>query len=282
LEGDIFDDVGGRFEARLRSHRVVSRSFRVRESEVTLSSPLAVIEVRFDFEVLDRLHEPCFVAIERRTSKGETHLVYEVASLMPTHFQMLGMDVAMPTVIRKEYLDTIEKSWGSSEETWIDVIAVPTEYRMDHEGDIHFRRSRLTPLTGARCHLLSKKAVQKFICVEGGTEIGKLIGFDLPLTVSLEPAVRYHMGVFGFTGSGKSNLTSFLVRRALAQIPDLKVVIFDVAGEYAIHLLDLLSGDARFYTTERFGGSPYLKPWRAGYRTRCSARRCRSSSPPTG
>ena len=42
-------------------------------------------------------------------------MIYEIIALRPTHFQMLGMDVAMPTVLRKEYLDMIDSSWGKSD-----------------------------------------------------------------------------------------------------------------------------------------------------------------------
>ncbi len=43
------------------------------------------------------------------------------------------------------------------------------------------------------------------------------------------------------TGSGKSNLTATVVRKALKVVPDLKVVIFDVSAEYGIHILDVLN-----------------------------------------
>jgi intein/homing endonuclease len=43
------------------------------------------------------------------------------------------------------------------------------------------------------------------------------------------------------TGSGKSNLTATVIRKALKVIPDLKVVIFDVSAEYGIHILDVLN-----------------------------------------
>ncbi|RLI49745.1 MAG: hypothetical protein DRP09_20445, partial [Candidatus Thorarchaeota archaeon] len=79
-----------------------------------------------------------------------------------------------------------------------------------------------------------------------------LIGFDLPLTVNISEMVRYHTGIFGFTGCGKSNLCSFLIRRALEKIEGISIVIFDVAGEYLIHLLDL---EPRLFSTEDFGGN---------------------------
>ena len=253
----VFDDFGGKFEARLRDHRVVTRTTRMREGDITLANPIAILEVRFDFEILDRLHEPSFIGIERSTSKGPTYLIYEIAALKPTHFQMLGMDVAMPTVIRKEYLNTINGSWGKSDETWIDVVAVPTQYRMDFDGrEPRFSKARLVPLTGSKVYLLSNDTVRKFLCVEKGVSVGSLIGFGMPLTVSIDSMVRYHTGLFGFTGSGKSNLTSYLVRESVKDIPDLKVAIFDVAGEYSIHLLDLLSTKGKVFSTEDFQNSP--------------------------
>jgi len=47
--------------------------------------------------------------------------------------------------------------------------------------------------------------------------------FNLPLTVDIDEMVRYHTGLFGFTGCGKSNLASFLLRKVLQNIPDLAI-----------------------------------------------------------
>jgi len=160
------------------------------------------------------------------------------------------MGIAVPKVIRKEFLERIDKSWEASEETWIDVIAVPTNYRMDIEGgNLKFERSNLTPLVGSEAHILSRETVKEFLCVDDGVEVGTLIGFNLPLTVNIMELVRYHTGLFGFTGCGKSNLSSYLLRKSLEKIPNLAVVIFDVAGEYLIHLLDLAP---RMFSTEDF------------------------------
>jgi len=124
------------------------------------------------------------------------------------------------------------------------------------EGELSFAKSRLVPLTGSKVSLLSQAAVKKFLCIEGGVEIGILLGFDMPLTVNIENIVRYHAGVFGFTGSGKSNFTASLVRKAVENAEDLKVIVFDVAGEYSIHLLDLLLKDGMVFSTEDFENNP--------------------------
>jgi len=253
MSSQIFDDMNGEFSARLRSHRVTTRTSRTREGEITLTSQVAVAEARFSLNVLDRLHEPNFIAFHRPTQSGEAFIIYEVVAVRPMHFQMLGMDISVPKVIRREFLETIDKGWRASDETWIDVIAVPTGYLMRVEnGRLKFERSNLTPLVGSEAHILSKETVKEFLCVEDGVAIGNLIGFDLPLTVNISEMVRYHTGIFGFTGCGKSNLCSFLIRRALERIEGISIVIFDVAGEYLIHLLDL---EPRLFSTEDFGGN---------------------------
>ena len=252
MSSQIFDEMDGEFSARLRSHRVTTRTSRTREGEITLTSQVAVAEARFSLNVLDRLHEPNFIAFHRPTRSGEVFIIYEVVAVRPMHYQMLGMDISVPKVIRREFLETIDRGWRASDETWIDVIAVPTGYLMRIEnGRLEFERSNLTPLVGSEAHILSKETVKEFLCVEDGVAIGNLIGFDLPLTVNISEMVRYHTGIFGFTGCGKSNLCSFLIRRALEKIEGISIVIFDVAGEYLIHLLDL---EPRLFSTENFRG----------------------------
>lgn len=253
MTSQVFDDINGSFDARLRENRLQSRTAKVMEHEVTLTSAVSVLDVKFNFQVLDRLHKPSFIAIERKTSNSITYLVYEVIGVNPVHFQMPGLNTSVPNVIRNEYLQTIDTSWGQSDETWIDVFAVPTGYRMDvDKNEVGFEKEALVPLVGAKAHLLSTETVKKFLCIENGTDIGRLAGLEIPLTIDIENLVRYHAGIFGFTGSGKSNLASYLVRLALEAVKDLTVVIFDVAGEYSIYLLDLLLKSGCVYSNEEF------------------------------
>jgi hypothetical protein len=155
--------MGGRFEARLRDHRTVVRSTKTREGEISLSNSIAVLEARFDFKVLDRLHQPSFVGIERVTSEGSRiYLIYEIVNLKPTHFQMLGMDVSLPKTVRLEFLTRINDSWGESEETWLDIVAVPTGYSLELDGnEPRFAKTTLIPLIGSRAYLLSNYTVRK-------------------------------------------------------------------------------------------------------------------------
>jgi DNA helicase HerA-like ATPase len=246
----MFDDLGGKFEARLRKVYPSTKTAKSGDQEIVVTNVVATVEARFDFGTLERLYSPNFIAVERQGGDGG-YVIFEVVGVNPIHFQMLGMDISMPTVLRREYLDTINESWGKSQETWIDMAAVPTWYSMKEEdGGAKFERSRMLPLAGAKVHLLSKKTVEEFLCFPKGEVVGTMLGFELPLTISLENLIRYHAGVFGFTGAGKSNLTSVLLRKVMKSKTDITTVVFDVSGEYATHLIDLLEEDGRILSYE--------------------------------
>jgi len=252
-EKTFFDTMGGEFDARLKLNRRTTRTSKSDGRELTVSNPLAIIEARFSYKVLDRLYFPSFVAIERNVDGELRYVMYEVVGVSPTHYQLPGIDSSMPTLLRKEYLDTINESWGKSQETWIDLAAIPTNYFAKMDGtDIEFVRAPFAPLPGAKAWLLSKLAVEKFLCISGGTQIGTMAGFELPFTIDMDNLIRFHSAYLGFTGTGKSNLTSNLLRLALKGDPSLTAVVVDIAGEYAVNLLDLLDKDARMATTESF------------------------------
>jgi uncharacterized protein len=63
----------------------------------------------------------------------------------------------------------------------------------------------------------------------------------IPIYVNLDDIVRYHFGVFSFTGGGKSCLLSNVLRRILLHTKDTKVVIFDISSEYPFLLMDVLA-----------------------------------------
>ncbi len=219
----IFDDMDGKFDARLRRIFQSTKTAKNGDQEIVVTNSVAAVEARFDFRTLERLYSPNFIAIERQGGGEGRYLIFEVVGVNPIHFQMLGMDVSMPTVLRREYLDTISESWGKSQETWIDMGAIPTWYSMTVEdGRPTFERSRMLPLAGAKAFLLSRSTVEEFLCVPKGEVVGTMLGFELPLTISLENLIRFHAGFFGFSVDGAEPI---IYRRAgeikVAKIGDL-------------------------------------------------------------
>lgn len=198
---------------------------------------------------------------------NDTFSIYEVADIYPMHYSMLTLDKNQPGAIRKEFMILIDKEWQrGSKNTWIEIVAAPTGYIMHVAGfdqqkkEPKFIRKNVAPLTGSEVHLLSKEAIQKFICYTPISQtqtaertstsemlepfkIGSLFGIteqQIPFIVNIEKLLYYPVGVFAFTGAGKSNLTSSIIRKALKCVSDLKFVVFDVSSEYGINILDLL------------------------------------------
>ncbi|WP_455286137.1 helicase HerA domain-containing protein [[Eubacterium] cellulosolvens] len=63
----------------------------------------------------------------------------------------------------------------------------------------------------------------------------------VPIYVNFETLLRYHFGVFSFTGGGKSNLLSNILRRLIYHTTDTKVVIFDISLEYPFLLMGVFA-----------------------------------------
>ncbi|MDH7556112.1 MAG: ATP-binding protein [Candidatus Methanosuratincola sp.] len=259
---DFFDDLGGEFVARLREIHSATRT--TSDGKATITFRTARIEAEYDPEVMRKVEAGRLIAIPNIMGVGtnDSFSIYEIADLYPMHYSMLTLDRSQPSMIRKEFMSLIDAEWQKgSKSTWIEIVAAPTGYVMKVEGGLTaFLRKNIAPLPGAKVSLLSKELIKKFICYaprgsdEGDYTVGKLLGVaddEIPFTVNLEKLLHYHVGVFAFTGSGKSNLTSLVVRKAVRACPDMKVVVFDVSSEYGISILDLLcSAPSRVLFTE--------------------------------
>ena len=217
------------------------------------------VEARFSREVIRRLLETSFLVVEDEDENGgKEYYVYETAGITPYHIQVpIVKDESLPVEIRSEFLEKLWEDWQKDEtQKWLNIRAVYTGYKLEFDGEnLNFRRvPKVIPLVGSPVYLLTRDVSAKFVGWSGdkAVEIGKIQGLDLPLYVNLENLVRYHLGVFGFTGSGKSNLTSFLIRKILEKLPDTSVVVFDVSGEYLVHLADLVFKNGVFISTESF------------------------------
>lgn len=260
-----FDDIEGEFHARLREIATTTRS-TVDNSTVTFRT--ARIDCEYTPKVIKRLAMGQLVAIPNVQALGtnNSYSLYEIADVYPMHYSMLTLDRSQPASIRNEFMDLIQKEWErGSKSTWIEIVAAPIGYVMKtSEEGVAYERRAMAPLTGSTVSLLSKEAIQQLICFKPSKgdaddySLGKLLGFtdgSIPFSVNLEQLIHYMSGTFAFTGSGKSNLTATVIRKALRAIPDLKVVIFDVSAEYGIHILDVLNKlPSRVLFTDSFKG----------------------------
>ena len=254
---NIYHELDKYFDGKLRHYSIERTTARLRGEEIVFSEGIAYIDAVFNLRVFDHLHEPNLIGIERELSRdGEAYIIFEVVGARPRHYEMPSLTPDVPPVLKWEYLDNIGRSWLSGGENWMEIIAVHTGYMMKVEdGDLAFEKTKLSPLAGSRAHILSNMVIKKMVCKDPEEEyvgeIGSLIGYEIPLTVDLYSLFKYHTGFFGFTGSGKSNLISFLIRKLLEAVKDLKIVIFDISGEYTVHLIDkVVESGSPVYTNE--------------------------------
>jgi uncharacterized protein len=271
----IFDNLDGNFLARLREISANTRP--TADGKATITFKTARIEANYSPNVIKKIEAGRLIAIPNvlGVNSKDNYSIYEVADIYPMHYSMQTLDRNQPGAIRKEFMTLIEKEWQQgSRSTWIEIVAAPTGYIIQLSGSssnsgsggggsqAQFVRKNIAPLTGSEIALLSDETVQKFICFTPQPKdvnlehytIGYLLGAtdnQIPFTVNVEKLLHYHVGVFAFTGSGKSNLTSSVIRKAMSSVPDIKFVIFDISSEYGVNILDLLrSISSRIILTE--------------------------------
>jgi DNA helicase HerA-like ATPase len=262
---DVFNNLDGQFLARLRE--ISSNTRTTSDGKATITFKTARIEANYTPDVIKKIEAGRLLAIPNvlGVSSKDNYSIYEVADVYPMHYSMLTLDRNQPGAIRKEFMTLIEKEWQQgSKNTWIEIVAAPTGYILQlnvDKGESNFIRKNIAALTGSEVNLLSDETIQKFICytpkdtksIEHYT-VGHLLGAtdnQIPFTLNVEKLLHYHVGVFAFTGSGKSNLTSLVIRKAMSSVPNVKFVIFDISSEYGINIIDLLrSLPSRIVLTE--------------------------------
>ncbi len=238
----IFHDIDSLFDAKLRYYTVEIQKSIMREGEAVFHEGIAYIDALFNLEIFDYLHQPSLIGIERVLPNGDNvYILFETLTVKPRHYETASLTPEIPPVLKWEYLEKIEESWRSGGENWMEIVAVHTGYTLKvKDNSLKFTRSFLSPLIGSRAHIMSDEIIKSMVCIEDGSKVGVMKGFNIDLTIDIYSIYRYHTGVFGFTGTGKSNLVSLIVRKIVEREPNIKVVIFDIAGEYTVHLLDLI------------------------------------------
>ena len=236
-------------DARLREIRVVTRP--TADGRGTVSFRTFLIEAPFD---LSRdLNAGKLMLVE--TTRPNSYLVLEVIDYVPMHFGLVSLDGSIPRELRKTVLENVSKAIkeGDTSESWLEVYASHVGYVMIDKGDdVAFVKGYVPPVPASQVYLFTPQAYSRLVSSPNGVRIGEVINEGVELRVNLAKAVKYHIGIFAYTGSGKSNLTASLIRKALSSIPDLKVVVIDVSMEYAVLLLDqLLELNSRLVTTEK-------------------------------
>ncbi len=270
LNNYCFTDFQGRFNARLAA--VIPRFFAgAEETKLTGNSRYQCrIKVEYQKNLMGLLEEGILLAVKnfKQSEQGSERLtLMEISRVWPEHFGLHGISDHGYYPMQFEIIEQSEADWQTDDKStmMIQIDAVPINYDLilDEKRAFSFVKGFSYPVVGSPCYILNGDMINRMynqrIAEKLGVDPTKTSGdartdprlglikmfeaskIAIPIYVDFEKLVRYHFGVFAFTGGGKSNLMSNILRRLLLHDKDTKIVIFDISCEYMFLLLDVLA-----------------------------------------
>ncbi len=268
-----FTDLEKRFDARL------SAVFAVRRAEVSAETTgfSAKYECRakaqYQKDLMGMLEEGMLLAVRNFKAKkhdGNRFTLLEISRIGPEHFGLRGLSDQSYYPYQFEIIEQSVSDWDTDDKAtmMIQLAAIPLNYDLILEANgQQYAKGFTYPIVGERVFILSKNTIHRMynrrLLEELGLawnetrivtspqarkdpRIGVIKMFQeekeaVPIYVSFDRLARYHFGIFSFTGGGKSNLLSNILRRILYHTKTMKVVIFDISMEYPFLLQDVFA-----------------------------------------
>jgi hypothetical protein len=269
-----FTDFDSRFHARL-SHVVPKYFAGGEESKFAGISARyeGRIKVEYQKDLMGLLEEGMLIAVKNfKQTEADTarYTLLEISRVWPEHFGLRGLSDQGYYPMQFEIIEQSEADWQTDDKAtmMIQISAVPINYdlTLTPAGACTFLKGFSYPVIASKAYVLNsglinrmynQRITQKYgidptrttADAHADPRLGVVKMFQaaktvIPIYVDFEHLVRYHFGVFAFTGGGKSNLMSNILRRLLLHTRDTKVVIFDISCEYLFLLLDLFTDPA--------------------------------------
>jgi len=205
---------------------------------------------------IGEIKEGGFIAV--KNFKGLTgspkYSILEIVSALPVHYALGSTaretERAYPGFV-VEAAKAARQDWEQEEPleqtTKIRASAIPTGIQVVfQEAEYATVPDESMPMIGEEALLLTNDTtyniVNKGLTTDAVPHIQPcwlVQNEDIKVCISTGDLLRTHFGMFGFTGSGKSNLISTLIAE-LSRTRGLKIVLFDLMLEYTGLLIDLL------------------------------------------
>jgi len=266
-----FTDFEGRFNARLAA--VIPRFFATgEESKVAGTSARYQCRVKVEYQkdLMGLLEEGMLLAVKNFKhveQATQRFTLMEISRVWPEHFGLRGLSDHGYYPMQFEIIEQSEDDWQTDDKStmMIQIDAIPINYDLilNKKCAFEFVKGFSYPVVGSSGYMLNSEMINNMynqkIAEELNVDTSKTVEdaradprlglikmFEasktaIPIYVDFEKLVRYHFGVFAFTGGGKSNLMSNILRRLLLHSNSTKVVVFDISCEYVFLLLDLLA-----------------------------------------
>jgi hypothetical protein len=268
---ECFTNFEGKFNARLAA--VMPRFFAITEETKVAGTSARYqcrVKVEYQKDLMGLLEEGMLLAVKnfkQVDNDCDRYTLMEVSRVWPEHFGLRGLSDHGYYPMQFEIIEQSEDDWRTDDTStmMIQIDAIPVNYDLilDRECDFKFVKGFSYPVVGSSSYILNSEMINRMynqkiaekygIDTSKTTEdahadprLGLIKMFEasktaIPIYVDFEKLVRYHFGVFAFTGGGKSNLMSNILRRLLLHTDNTKVIIFDISCEYIFLLLDLLA-----------------------------------------
>jgi uncharacterized protein len=207
---------------------------------------------------------------------GQLKQIYTllVASrIWPDHYGLRGISDHTYYPMQFEVIEQSVEDWDTDDKStmMIQLSTIPINYDLvvtvdknkDNEIKYEYIRGFSYPIIGDSVFLLNAKTVSQMynqkvlkkmnvqmdslpLEVQKSLKIGTIKMFEdledkIPIYINFDNLVRYHFGIFAFTGGGKSNLLSNLLRKILKNTADTKIILFDISCEYPFLLADIFA-----------------------------------------
>jgi DNA helicase HerA-like ATPase len=228
------------------------------------------IKVEYQKDLMGLLEEGMLIAVKnfKQTEKEtERYTLMEISRVWPEHFGLRGLSDHGYYPMQFEIIEQSEADWQTDDKAtmMIQISTIPINYdlTLGAEEECKFIKGFSYPIVASQAHILNSQLINRMY----NHRITEKLGIDptktsedahkdprlglikmfqatkttIPIYIDFENLVRYHFGVFAFTGGGKSNLMSNILRRLILHTKDTKVIIFDISCEYLFLLMDLFA-----------------------------------------
>jgi len=229
------------------------------------------IKVEYHKDAMGLIEEGMLIAVRnfKSNSKDHRYSLMVISRVWPEHYGLKGLSEHSYYPMQFEIIQQSVNDWDTSDKStmMVQISALPINYDLilNDSAEPTYEKGFTYPVIAAEAQILSRDMIshmynQRILAKLGfnpktttsdaykDPRIGTIQMFEsmeekIPIYLDFEAMVRYHFGIFAFTGAGKSNLLSNVLRRLLIHQPEVKVIVFDISSEYPFLLMDLFAED---------------------------------------
>jgi DNA helicase HerA-like ATPase len=273
MEGEdrYFTDLEGRFSARLSQVLAVRRTEAPSETTGITAKYHCIVKVEYQKDLMGLLEEGMLLAVRNfKSSESENrYTLLEISRIFPEHYGLRGLSDDSYYPYQFEIIQQTVGDWNTDDKAtmMIQLDAIPLNYDLvvPRGSEAKYEKGFSYPVIAEKVRILNRNTIHQMynrpvlermglpwerIATSPFARDDPRLGFvkmfesdreRIPIYVDFDRLVRYHFGIFGFTGCGKSNLLSNIIRRLIYHTRATKVVIFDISAEYPFLLQDVLA-----------------------------------------